>query len=112
MCVTKYACQLIQKSISTTTKETAIVEDKVATAEGSMTNRIMFTKVMGTGEKRMNTQPHQSSQNSNGQKTEGQYMTGKNMEIHKSHDVTTKLVSNDNTGVQDPKGERCPSAQV
>jgi hypothetical protein len=57
----------MQKSInSTTVKETAIVEEKVATAEGSMTNRIMFTRVMVTGEKGMNTQPQQPSQNSNG----------------------------------------------
>ena len=68
-----------------------------------MTNRIMFTDVMVAGERRMNTQLQQPSQNSNGQKTEGQYMTGKNMEFHKSHDVATKLVSNDNTGVLEPK---------
>jgi hypothetical protein len=37
---------MMQKRIySTTTKEKAIVEEKVATAEGSMTNRIMFTGV-------------------------------------------------------------------
>jgi hypothetical protein len=68
-----------------------------------MTNRIMFTDVMVAGEKRMNTQLQQPSQKSNGQKTEGQYMSGKNMEFHKSHDEATKLVSNDNTGVPEPK---------
>ena len=62
-----YACQMMQRRISTTAKENAIVEEKVATAEGSMTNRIMLT------------------------------------EFHKSHDVATKLVSNDNTGVLEPK---------
>ena len=63
----KYACQMMQRRISTTAKENATVEEKVATAEGSMTNRIMVT------------------------------------EFHKSHDVATKLVSNDNTGVLEPK---------
>ena len=93
-----YACQMMQRRISTTAKENAIVEGKVATAEGGMTNRIMFTDVMVAGERRMTAQLQQPSQKSNGQKTEGQYMTGKNMEFHKSHDVATKLVSNDNTG--------------
>ena len=64
------------------------VEDKVATAEDSMTNRIMFVEVMVAGEKRMNTQPQQSSQNINGQKIEGQDMT-ENMDFHKSRDVIT-----------------------
>jgi hypothetical protein len=32
-----YACQMMQRRISTTAKENAIVEEKVATAEGSMT---------------------------------------------------------------------------
>ena len=63
----KYACQMMQRRISTTAKENATVEEKVATAEGSMTNRIMLT------------------------------------EFHKSHDVATKLVSNDNTGVLEPE---------
>ena len=63
----EYACQMMQRRISTTAKENAIVEEKVATAEGSMTNRIMLT------------------------------------EFHKSHDVATKLVSNDNTGVHEPE---------
>ena len=63
----EYACQMMQRRISTTAKENAIVEEKVATAEGSMTNRIMLT------------------------------------EFHKSHDVATKLVSNDNTGVLEPE---------
>jgi len=40
----EYACQMMQKRNSTTAKP-AIVEEKVATAEGSMTNRIMFTGV-------------------------------------------------------------------
>ena len=30
-------------------------------------------------------------------------MTGKNMELHNSHDVSTKLVTNDNTGVPETK---------
>jgi hypothetical protein len=47
---------MMQRRILTTVKENTIVEEKVATAEGSMTNRIMFTDVMVTGEKRMNTQ--------------------------------------------------------
>jgi hypothetical protein len=59
-------------------KETAIVEEKVATAEGSMTNRIMFTEVMVAEE---------------------QDMAGNNMDFHKSRDEITRLVSNDNTGV-------------
>ena len=63
----EYACQMMQRRISTTAKENAIVEEKVATAEGSMTNRIMLT------------------------------------EFHKSHDVATKVVSNDNTGVHEPE---------
>ena len=33
-----------EREISTTPRENAIVEEKVATAEGSMTNRIMFTE--------------------------------------------------------------------
>ena len=85
------------------TKETGIVEEKVDPPEVSMTNRIMFTEVVVTGEKRMNTQPHQSSQNSNGQKTEGQTMTGNNMEFHKSREVVTRPVSDDNTGVLEPE---------
>jgi hypothetical protein len=65
--VMEYACQTMWKSInSTTAKETTIVEEKVTTTEGSMTNRIMFTRVMVAGEKGMNTQPQQPSQNSNG----------------------------------------------
>ena len=64
----KYACQMMQKRISTTAKETAIVEEKVATAEGSMTNRIMFTEVMVA---------------------EGQDMAGNNMDFHKSRDETS-----------------------
>ena len=51
-----YACQMMQRRISTTAKENAIVEEKVATAEGGMTNRMMFTEVMVAGEERMNTQ--------------------------------------------------------
>jgi hypothetical protein len=65
---------MMKRKISTTAKENAIVEEKVPTAEGSMTIRIMFTEVMGTVQKRINTQPQQPSQNSNGQKDEGQYM--------------------------------------
>ena len=96
----QYACQMMQKRIySTTVKETAIVEEEVATAEGSMTNRIMFTEVMVAPEKRMNTQPQQPSQNSNVQKTEGQDMTGNNMEFHKPRDEITRLTSNNDTGV-------------
>ena len=100
-----YTCQMMQRRISTTAKENAIVEEKVATTESSMTNRIMFTEVMVVGEKRMNTQPQQTFQNSNGQKDEGQDMSGNNMDFHKSRDVITRIVSNDNTGVP-------PSAQV
>jgi hypothetical protein len=121
----EYACQMMQMRNSTTAKP-AIVEDKVATAESSMTNRIMFTEVMVAGEERMNTQPQQPSQNSNGQKAEGQDMAGNNMEFHKSRDVITRLASNDNTGVgysegrpqkgsyarAQKKGEQCTSAQV
>ncbi len=59
--------------ISTTAKETAIVEEKVTTTEGSMTDRIIFTEVMGAGEQRMNTQP------------------------------VERPVSNDNTGVPEPE---------
>ncbi len=40
--VMKYACQMMQMRNSTTAKP-GIVEEKVATAESSMTNRIMFT---------------------------------------------------------------------
>jgi hypothetical protein len=95
-----YACQMMQKRIySTMVKETTIVEEEVATAEGSMTNRIMFTEVMVTGEKMMNTKPQQPSQNSNVQKTEGQDITGNNMEFHKPRDEITRLTINDNTGV-------------
>ena len=61
---------MMQKRISKTAKENAIVEEKVATAEGSMTNRIMFTEVMVPGEKRMNIRPQQPSQNSNGREAE------------------------------------------
>jgi hypothetical protein len=120
---------MMQKRNSTMAKP-AIVEEKVATAESSMTNRIMFTEVMVAGEERMNTQPQQASQqpsqNSNGQKAEGQDMAGNNMEFHKSRDVITRLASNDNTGVgysegrpqkgsyarAQKKGEQCTSAQV
>jgi hypothetical protein len=75
-----------------------------------MTNRIMFTEVMVA---------------------EKQDMAGNNMDFHKSRDETTRLMSNDNTGVleseqraqdirkEDPKrarvqkkGEQCPSAQM
>ena len=73
----EYACQMMQKRNSTTAKP-AIVEEKVATAESSMTNRIMFTEVMVA---------------------EKQDMVGNNMDFHKSRDETTRLVSNDNTGV-------------
>jgi hypothetical protein len=45
MCVMEYACQMMQMRNSTTPKP-VIVEEKVTTAEGSMTNRIMFTEVM------------------------------------------------------------------
>ena len=84
-------------------KRNAIVEQKAATGKGSMINRVMFTEVMVTGEKKMNTQLQQSSQNSNGQKDEGQDMAGNNMHFHKSPDVITRLVSNDNTGVPEPE---------
>ncbi len=67
-----YACQMMQRRIMTTAKENTIVEEKVATAEGSMTNRIMLTEVM---------------------------VEGNNMDFHKSRDVITRLVSNDKTGV-------------
>ena len=73
----KYACQMMQMRNSTTEKP-AIVEEKVATAEGSMTNRIMFTEVTVAEE---------------------QDMAGNNMDFHKSRDEITRLVSNDNTGV-------------
>ena len=79
MLAMEYACQMKQKSIySTTAKEPAIVEEKVATAEGSMTNRIMFTEVMVV---------------------EQQAMAGNNMDFHKSRDEITRLVSNDSTGI-------------
>ena len=76
-----YACNEIRmsndaKENSTTAKETAIVEEKVATAEGSMTIRIMFTEVMVAGEKKMNPQPQP---------------------------IITRLVSNDSTGFLEPK---------
>ena len=75
----EYTCQMSQKRIySTTTKETTIVEEKVTNAEGSMTNRIMFTEVMVV---------------------EQQAMAGNNMDFHKSRDEITRLVSNDSTGV-------------
>ena len=64
------------KENSTTAKETAIVEEQVATAEGSMTIRIMFTEVMVAGEKKMNPQPQP---------------------------IITRLVSNDSTGFLEPK---------
>jgi hypothetical protein len=108
-----YACQMMHRRISTTAKENAIVEEKVATAEGSMTNRIMFTDVIVAGEKRMNTQLQQPSQNSNGQKAEGQYMAGKNMEFHKSHDVDSEGRPQKGSYARaQKKGERCPSTQV
>jgi hypothetical protein len=75
--VMEYACRMMQKRNSTMAKP-AIVEEKVATAESSMTNRIMFTEVMVA---------------------EKQDMAGNNMDFHKSRDETTRLVSNDNTGV-------------
>ena len=90
-----YGCQMMQRRISTTEKENAIVEEKVVTTQVSMTNRIMLTEVMVAGEKRMSTQPQQPSQNSNGQKAEGQAMAGNNVDFHKSRDVITRLVSND-----------------
>ena len=75
----EYACQMKQTSIySTTAKEPAIVEEKVTNAEGSMTNRIMFTEVMVF---------------------EQQAMAGNNMDFHKSRDEITRLVSNDSTGI-------------
>ncbi len=74
----KHACQMMQMRNSTTAKP-AIVEEKVATAEGSMTNRIMFTEVMVAEEE--------------------QDMAGNNMDFYKSCDETTRLVSDDNTGV-------------
>ena len=101
--VMTYTCRMMQRRIATTAKENTIVEEKITTTEDSMTNRIMFTEVMVSGEKRMNTQLQQASQNSNVQKTEGQDMTGNNMEFHKSHDVATKLLSNDKTGVPEPE---------
>ncbi len=60
----KYACQMLQMRNSTTAKP-AIVEEKVATAESSMTIRIMFTEVMVAEE---------------------QDMAGNNMDFHKSSD--------------------------
>ena len=47
---------MMERRISTTATKNTIVEEKVVTSEGSVTNRIMFTEVMVTGEKRMNTQ--------------------------------------------------------
>jgi hypothetical protein len=69
--VMKYACQMMQKRNSTMAKP-AIVDEKVATAEGSMTNRIMFTEVMVAEE---------------------QDMAGNNMDFQKSRDKITRLVS-------------------
>ncbi len=69
----------VQKRIYlTTAKKSAIVEEKVATDKGSMTNRIMSPEVMVAEE---------------------QDMAGNNMDCHKSRDEIMRLVSNDNTGV-------------
>jgi hypothetical protein len=95
----KYACQMMQMRNSTTAKPT-IVEEKVTTAESSMTIRIMFTEVMVAEE---------------------QDMAGNNMDFHKSRDETTRLVNNDNTGVLESEqralraqkqGEYCRSDQA
>ena len=43
-----YACQMMHRRISTTAKENAVVEEKVAIVEDGMTNRMMFTEVILT----------------------------------------------------------------